>query len=113
MFELIKNERYLQVLKSITVCISRGDYYSAKELSNLELDKMKEIEKITEKDVKKSKNIKKTKKDIFMEYNEDSVNDGILKYSKYITNKIERAEDLQELKRETISFEEFMKKMVV
>lgn len=42
---MIKNEEYIAFLKSIISCISQGDYYSVKELSNLELERMnKKIE---------------------------------------------------------------------
>ena len=45
MFKMIKDEDYIAFLKSIISCISHGDYYSVKELSNLELEKMnKKIE---------------------------------------------------------------------
>ena len=38
---MVKNEEYYSFLKSINSCISHGDYYSVKELSNLNLEKMK------------------------------------------------------------------------
>ena len=41
---MIKNEKYIRILKSMISCINQGDYYSIKELSNLELQKMKEDE---------------------------------------------------------------------
>ena len=37
---MIDNEKYINFLKQIIACISHGDYYSVKELSQLELDKM-------------------------------------------------------------------------
>lgn len=37
---MVKDEEYVNFLKSIISCISHGDYYSVKELSNLELEKM-------------------------------------------------------------------------
>ena len=37
---MVKDEEYIDFLKMIIACISHGDYYSAKELSNLELEKM-------------------------------------------------------------------------
>ena len=39
---MIEDEKYIQFLKHIIACVSHGDYYSAKELSQLELDKMEE-----------------------------------------------------------------------
>ena len=48
---MIKDEYYIEFLKSIISCISRGDYGSAKELSYLELEKMyKENKRANEKD---------------------------------------------------------------
>ena len=43
---MIKDEEYVSFLKSIISCISYGNYYSVKELSYLELEKMsKKIKK--------------------------------------------------------------------
>lgn len=38
---MVNNEKYITFLKRIISCISHGDYYSVKELSQLELEKMK------------------------------------------------------------------------
>ena len=38
---MIDDEKYIEFLKQIISCISQGDYYSVKELSQLELEKMK------------------------------------------------------------------------
>lgn len=38
---MVNDERYVNFLKSIISCVSHGDYYSVKELSQLELEKMK------------------------------------------------------------------------
>lgn len=37
---MVKDEEYISFLKAIISCISHGDYYSVKELSNLELERM-------------------------------------------------------------------------
>ena len=37
---MVNEEKYINFLKKIIACISHGDYYSAKELSQLELDNM-------------------------------------------------------------------------
>lgn len=43
---MVNDEKYISFLKQIISCISHGDYYSVKELSQLELEKMKkEIQK--------------------------------------------------------------------
>ena len=40
MKEMIKDEEYICFLKRVIACVSNGDYYSVKELSQLELEKM-------------------------------------------------------------------------
>ena len=42
---MIKNEKYINFLKSIIACVSYGDYYSIKELSKLELEHLQKREK--------------------------------------------------------------------
>ncbi len=42
---MVSDEKYVNFLKQIIACISHGDYYSVKELSQLELDKMEEENK--------------------------------------------------------------------
>ena len=43
---MINDEKYINFLKQIISCISHGDYYSVKELSQLELERMeKEMRK--------------------------------------------------------------------
>lgn len=39
---MINKEKYIQFLKQIIACINYGDYYSVKELSQLELEKIQE-----------------------------------------------------------------------
>lgn len=46
---MVNDEKYITFLKQIISCINHGDYYSVKELSQLELEKM-------EKELKKFKN---------------------------------------------------------
>ncbi len=40
-FIMISEEYYLNFLKCVISCVNNGDYYSIKELSVLELEKMK------------------------------------------------------------------------
>ena len=42
---MVKDEEYVNFLKAIVACINHGDYYSVKELSNLELEKIKKKRK--------------------------------------------------------------------
>ena len=51
---MIEDEKYIEFLKQIIACVSHGDYYSAKELSQLELEKM---EKYMREGKKVTKNI--------------------------------------------------------
>lgn len=44
-----KDEEYIRFLKAIISCISHGDYYSVKELSNLELERINQKLKNKEK----------------------------------------------------------------
>ena len=37
---MINEEKYIKFLKQIISCINHGDYYSVKELSQLELEKI-------------------------------------------------------------------------
>lgn len=46
---MVNNETYIRFLKQIIACISCGDYYAVKELSQLELEKL-------EKETSKQKN---------------------------------------------------------
>ncbi|MCI8470262.1 MAG: hypothetical protein HFJ35_02020 [Clostridia bacterium] len=39
---MVNDEKYITFLKQIIACISHGDYYSVKELSQLELEKMEQ-----------------------------------------------------------------------
>ena len=52
---MIKDEEYINFLKSIISCISHGDYYSVKELSTLELERINKISKNDKKILTKNK----------------------------------------------------------
>ena len=49
---MVKDEEYIDFLKMIVACVSYGDYYSVKELSNLELEKMYNKMKLEKKKAK-------------------------------------------------------------
>ena len=57
---MVGDEEYIEFLKMIVAWVSHGDYYSVKELSNLELEKMynkmKLEKKKTKEDIGKYKN---------------------------------------------------------
>lgn len=48
---MVKEEEYIRFLKTVISCISHGDYYSVKELSHLELEKMNQKMKNRENEV--------------------------------------------------------------
>ena len=102
---MIKNEEYKKILKMMEACISHGDYFSVKELSNLELEVMNLKEKDTKKEVKKYTKKLNAKEKIDKENLMELAN----LYSTYILEKIEDAKSLSELQDQTISFEEFLK----
>lgn len=104
---MIKNEHYIQFLNSIISCVNNNDYYSIKELAMIEKSKMQESNKINNKDLKKiklKKHIKNIKRYInIKQYIAMSL------YITFLLNKISKAKDIKELKREIISIYEFKK----
>ena len=108
---MIKNERYIKVLKAMISCVNHGDYYSIKELSNLELQKMKEKDKKITKAIEKKKIIKRNKEKPLNTWKNDELRQLIESYSEYILQKIEKANDIKELQQEAISIKEYIDKM--
>lgn len=45
---MVNDEKYISFLKQIIACVSHGDYYSVKELSQLELERIEEEKKNSE-----------------------------------------------------------------
>lgn len=111
---MIKNEKYVNTLKAIINCVSYGDYCAAKELSTLELRRMKDKEKQTKKQIKKIKDIRKIRKNKNIPLNNWSNSDLIElieNYSKFILKKVEESKDLMQLQEDTISIQEFLNKL--
>ena len=111
---MIKNEKYIRILKSMISCINQGDYYSIKELSNLELQKMKEDEEKNKKDIKKFRNnkkIRKKKEKPLEDWTNEELKTLIENYSQFILNKIEDTDSIKQLKNQAISIQEFIDKM--
>jgi hypothetical protein len=103
---MVNNEKYTEFLKSIISCVSHGDYCAAKELSNLELEKMENDKRKLKKEIKKE--TKKRKK--FVKYKTEKLEVARI-YADYLFSKIENAEDLNELKEQTITIDEFFDEM--
>lgn len=111
---MVSNEKYINLLKSMISCVSHGDYSSVKELSNLELGKMEQKDKQINKEVKKVKRfnqLAKQKDKPLEEWENKDLIQLIEMYSKFMVKKIEDAENLEELKIESISVYEFVEKM--
>lgn len=111
---MIRTEKVIELLTLMISCVSHGDYYSIKELSYLELEKLnkqknnqtKEINHIYRiKKLKKYKNVPlekwRNKELIFLTKN----------YSKYIVKKIYSTNSIEELREDVISIEEFIEKI--
>lgn len=97
---MVKDEEYIELLKSMISCVSRGDYYSIKELSQLKLEKYQKKEQEVQQEMKKIKKmLKKQKKLPFEKWENGRLMQAIELYSYYAVNKSEK---------ELLSFEEFM-----
>lgn len=111
---MVNNEKYIKLLKSMISCVSHGDYSSIKELSNLELKQMEQKEKNISKEIKKVKRFTKLNKykNIPLEKWDSKELTNLLDiYSKYMLNKIEKTQDLEQLQSEAISIYEFIEKI--
>lgn len=108
---MIKNKKYIGILKSMISCVNNGDYYSVKELSNLELKKMQEKEKKECKVINKIKKFKKFKNKKLEDLPNNELLEIIQLYSKYILDKIEKSKDILQLQEEIISIDEFIDKV--
>lgn len=109
---MVNNEECMGFLKSIVACISYGDYASAKELSNLELEKMiKNNSKINKKigKIKKYYNITKNEKRTLEELESKELKKIATAYSEYILNVIDRSDNIKQIKDEIISIHEFIR----
>lgn len=96
---MVNNEKYTKFLKSIIACVSHGDYSAAKELSHLELEKMKNDEKKSKKEIKKYKKFVREK---------DEEKEIAQVYAKYLLDKIITANTLEELQQQAITMDEFI-----
>lgn len=108
---MVNNEKYVNLLKNIISCISYGDYYSVKELSNLELENMKLEEKKIEAEIKKIK-IKEQKNTVLENLESSKLRELVEKYSKYIMNQVEQAKSISQLQKQIVSVDEFIKKLI-
>lgn len=111
---MINNKKYIELLKSMISCVSHGDYSSVKELSHLELERMKETEKRLSKEIIKAKRYKKPSKykgKTLEEWENKDLTILVDNYSKYILYKIETTNDLKKLQNEVMSIHEFIEKI--
>ena len=111
---MIKNEEYIKILKSMISCVNQGDYYSIKELSNLELQKIKKDEDKIKKEVRKLKSnrkIKKNKEKPLECWANEELKLLIENYSQFMLKKIESTNNIKQLQNQAISIQEFISKM--
>lgn len=108
---MVKNEKYIKILNAMISCINHGDYYSVKELSIIELQKMRERDKKIAEIIKKEKIIRKNKEKPLNYWKNEELRKLIECYSEYILQKIENAKNIKELQQEAISVKEYIEKM--
>ena len=109
---MVKNEDYTNLLKKMVACVSYGDYYSVKELSKLQLDKIKQINRRVEKEVSKlseNKELNKCKGKPLEEWTNSQLVTLLNMYSNYILKKIEKTDSIKELQIMTVSIDEFIR----
>ena len=103
---MIKNEEYIDDLRKIICCISKGDYYSVKELSVLRLDNLKKETILMEKGLQKYIKDNKLKKDLG-DLREQDMFYILNIYMKYLFDEIEASKELKEI----ATIEEFIEKI--
>lgn len=103
---MIKNEEYINYLKKIISCVNNGDYYSIKELSILNLNKLKEETSLMEKELDKymETNIHKRK---LRDIKEQELLYVVNLYMEYIFDEIKENKELKKI----ASIEEFIQKI--
>ena len=96
---MIKDEEYINFLKSLKACVDHGDYFSIKELSNLKLEEIK-----SKKYLLKEKN-----QSILNNMNDKEIREVLIEYSNYVLNTIYKNDNLKEIREKFLSIEEFIK----
>ena len=103
---MIKNEEYINYLKKIISCVNNGDYYSIKELSILNLNKLKEETSLMEKELNKYMETNIHKREL-RNLKEQELLSVVNLYTEYIFDEIKENKELKKI----ASIEEFIKKM--
>ena len=104
---MIMNKEYENFLNKIISCINKGDYYSIKELSILEVDKIKKDSIKIKKDLSQIKKESKEKKDI-KDLENSEIIDLVNRYLDYVFDKIDESEEFRQIP----SIEEFIQKVL-
>ena len=103
---MIKNEEYINYLKKIISCVNNGDYYSIKELSILNLNKLKEETSLIEKELDKYMETNIHKREL-RDIKEQELLYVVNLYMEYIFDEIKENKELKKI----ASIEEFIQKM--
>ena len=102
---MIKNEEYINYLKKIISCVNNGDYYSIKELSILNLNKLKEETSLMEKELDKYMETNIHKREL-RDIKEQELLYVVNLYMEYIFDEIKENKELKKI----ASIEEFIQK---
>ena len=103
---MIKNEEYINYLKKIISCVNNGDYYSIKELSILNLNKLKEQTSLMEKELDKYMETNIRKREL-RNLKEEELLYVVNLYTEYIFDEIKENKGLKKI----ASIEEFIQEM--
>ena len=103
---MIKNEEYINYLKKIISCVNNGDYYSIKELSILNLNKLKEETSLMEKELDKYMETNIHKREL-SDIKEQELLYVVNLYMEYIFDEIKENKELKKI----ASIEEFIQKI--
>lgn len=111
---MVSNEKYMNFLKAIISCVNYGDYFSVKELSNFELEKIIKEEKRNGQEknrIKRSRKMLERNIESLKDNETDKLKDIIDGYSKHILSIIEINRNIEELQKEVILIKEFIDKI--
>ncbi len=96
------NNEYKRFLEQIIACVNYGDYYSIKELSNIELKNLE----------KEQLRYNNGKISILNKMEKNELKYIVKEYSEYINNIIEESQSISAIKEKIISINEFVLKKI-
>ncbi len=100
---MIKNEEYIDYLNKVIACVNNGDYYSIKELSILNLNKLKDDTIYMKKELRKYIETNISKRELKNLEKHECLSIVNL-YIDYLFNELNKNKELKSI----VSIEEFM-----